>query len=95
MTIEGRGDSPRLAWLVNTYVRGQFERVASIARAANPSIAGDPIRLYYAIVGLAASTFSLAPEFKRLCGRDPFNPKEIEATAELVERLIFGAKNGP
>ena len=65
-----------------------------MARSADPSIAGDPIRLYYAIVGLAASTFSLAPEYKRLSGRDPFNPKEVEATAELVERLIFGAENG-
>lgn len=94
LTIEGRCESPRLTWLVDTHIRKLYERLAFVPGAADTSIAGDPIRLYYAIIGLAASTFSLAPEYKQLSGRDPFSPKEIEATAALVDRLIFGAGKG-
>lgn len=94
MILEGRSDTPRLTWLVNNYVRAMFERFASVARSAGTSIADDPVRLYYATIGLAASTFTLAPEFKHLSGRNPFDPKEVAATAKLVERLIFGGDTG-
>lgn len=90
MTIEGRSETTRLAWLVDTYTNRMFKGVAAMARAADIPNSTDPVRLFYAIIGLAASTFTLAPEFRRLSGRDPFKPKEIEATAALVERLIFG-----
>jgi TetR/AcrR family transcriptional regulator len=91
MTIEGRSDTDRLAWLVDRYTRPLFEGVLSVSLSARQAaIFGDPIRLYYALIGLAASTFTLAPEFKRLSQRDPFDPVEIEATAGMVERLIFG-----
>jgi len=90
MTIEGRSDTPRLAWLVKNYTKPLFDAVAATAPQARAGVFTDPIRLFYAIIGLAASTFTLAPEYKRLSGRDPFSAKEIEATAELVETLIFG-----
>ena len=90
MTIEGRSDTSRLTWLIDNYTMRLFEGVTSLVHATNPSIFDDPVRLYYAIVGLAASSFTLAPEYKRLSGRDPFSAEEVEATAALVERLIFG-----
>lgn len=94
MTNEGRSDTPRLAWLVDTYTGRMFERVVSVAREGLTTIDDDPIRLYYAIVGLSASTFTLAPEYIRLSGRNPFGLDEIEATANLVDRLIFGVEEG-
>lgn len=91
MTIEGRSDTPRLAWLVENHTRRLYETVASMhASLDGPTRFEDPARLYYAIIGLAASTFTLAPEHRRLSGRDAFDPDEIAATATLVERLIFG-----
>ncbi len=92
MTIEGRANTERLKWIVENYTRDLFKNVIPMAPLASPAAAfGDPIRLYYAIVGVAASTFSLAPEFKQLSGRDPFKPKEVAATALWVEGIIFGA----
>lgn len=90
MTIEGRNDSERLAWLVERYSRPAFARVvAALADfAARP---GDsPIQWYYAIIGLAASPFTLAPEYRRLTGIDPFTPEEVERHARFVTRLVFG-----
>ncbi len=89
MTFEWCSDSERLSWLVDNYSRRLFQSVALMATVASPLIA-DPIRLYYAVIGLAASTFTLAPEYRRLSGRDPFAPDEVAATADLVERLVFG-----
>lgn len=91
MTIEGRANTDRLKWIVKTYSRDLFQNVLPMVPLASPvAAAGDPVRLYYAIVGVAASTFSLAPEFRLLSGRDPFQPEEIAATAAWVEGLIFG-----
>lgn len=91
MTIEGRADTDRLKWIVENYTRDLFKSVVPMLSVASPAAgSADPIRLYYAIVGVAASTFSLAPEFRQLSGRDPFDPGEVEATAAWVEAMIFG-----
>lgn len=88
MTSEGRSDTDRLAWLVDNYSRRLFGAVQTMAPVANPLLA-DPIRLYYAIIGLSASIFTLAPEYSRLSGRDPFAPDEVKATADLVVTLVL------
>lgn len=90
MTNEGRRDTDRLAWLVDNYSRRLFGSVEVMASTASPVFA-DPIRLYYAIIGLSASVFTLAPEYRRLSGRDPFSPAEVTATADLVETIVFGS----
>jgi len=94
MTIEGHHESDRLAWLVERYSRPAFTRVeATLATfAARPS--DTPIQWYYAIIGLAASPFTLAPEYRQLAGTDPFAPEAIERHARFVTRLVFG-DDGP
>lgn len=89
MTFEGCSDSDRLAWLVDNYSRRLFASVTLMAATASPLIT-DPIRLYYAVIGLSASAFTLAPEYRRLSGRNPFAANEVAATADLVEQLVFG-----
>jgi hypothetical protein len=74
---------------VDNYSSRLFDSVKAMVPVANPLIA-DPIRLYYAVIGLSASVFTLAPEYRRLSGRDPFAEDEVAATADLVERLVFG-----
>lgn len=93
MTSEGRSETDRLSWLVDTYSKRVFDAVAALAPAANPLLR-DPVRLYYAIIGLSASVFTLAPEYRRLSGKDPFAPREIAATADIVEAIIFGPTAG-
>lgn len=94
MTGEGRSDTDRLAWLVDNYSSRLFAGVQALAPVASPLLR-DPIQLYYAIIGLSASVFTLAPEYRRLSGRDPFAPDEVAATADLVEQLVFGPNDAP
>lgn len=93
MTSEGRSETDRLSWLVDTYSKRLFQSVAALVPAANP-VLSDPIRLYYAIIGLSASVFTLAPEYRRLSGKDPFGASELAATADIVEAIVFGAAKG-
>lgn len=93
MTSEGRSETDRLSWLVDTYSKRLFQAVAAMAPAANP-VLSEPIRLYYAIIGLSASVFTLAPEYRRLSGKDPFGTDEIAATADIVETIVFGPAKG-
>jgi TetR/AcrR family transcriptional regulator len=89
MTSEGRSETDRLSWLVDTCSKRLFQEVTAMAPAAIPLL-NDPIRLYYAIIGLSASVFTLAPEYRRLSGKDPFGAGEIAATADIVEAIVFG-----
>jgi AcrR family transcriptional regulator len=93
MTSEGCSETDRLSWLVDTYSSRVFQAVAALAPAANPLLR-DPVRLYYAIIGLSASVFTLAPEYRRLSGKDPFGVDEVAATADIVEAIVFGSANG-
>jgi TetR/AcrR family transcriptional regulator len=93
MTSEGRSETDRLSWLVDTYSKRLFNAVTAMAPAANPLL-NDPIRLYYAIIGLSASVFTLAPEYRRLSGKDPFAEDEVAATADIVEMIVFFSANG-
>lgn len=92
MTIEGRSDTPRLAWLTETYTARLFGAVAAMTPLVDPTIFRSPVELYYAIIGLAASTFTLAPEYRRLSGREPFDAEQVEAVCVLIERLVLGVE---
>lgn len=93
MTSEGRSETDRLSWLVDTYSKRLFQSAAALAPSANP-VLSDPIRLYYAIIGLSASVFTLAPEYRRLSGKNPFGASELAATADIVEAIVFGSAKG-
>ena len=52
---------------------------------------GDPMLLYYSLVGVAATVFSLRREVELLTGRDPREPETVEAQANLLAQLFFPA----
>jgi TetR/AcrR family transcriptional regulator len=90
MTSEGRANSDRLTWLVERHSRRMYGLMENFAPLMDmPKGVNSPIRLYYAIVGLATAPFTLAPEFKLLSGIDPFSDDELERTVEFVETLLF------
>lgn len=94
MTNEARSESERLDWLIETYTQRMF--VAGSEIAAELPLAAplrDPVRLFYAIIGLSTAPFTLAPEFRRLSGRDPFSAEEVENTVAYVEALLFSGGN--
>lgn len=92
MTQESTQGSERIRWLIDAQLRASFDEVRGmIARgqAAGAIRAGDPERLYYAIVGLAGTLLSVSSEFKLLTGRDVFTPAEIERTIAFIDDFIF------
>jgi TetR/AcrR family transcriptional regulator len=90
MTSEGRTQSDRLKWLVETHSKRLYKLVSGFTPFLPIHGGGNtPIRLYYAIIGLATAPFTLAPEFKLLSGIDPFCEAELETTIAFVEALLF------
>ncbi|MEM7437289.1 MAG: TetR/AcrR family transcriptional regulator [Myxococcota bacterium] len=92
MVQEGKSESPRMQWLVDTHIRGPFEIVAPTIREAIEEgiIPEAPVLHYfYIIVGACSLIFSSGPEVRALTGDDPFDEKTIEAHAEAVANLVL------
>ncbi len=83
---------PNLAGLVETRLRPAFELLCGeieAAQRAGTMLPGDPVLLYYSLVGVAATVFSLRREVELLSGRDPREPETVEAQANLLAQLFF------
>lgn len=93
MIAEGRQVSARLKWLASRFVKPAFERFSALAEAAMDAGAvprQDPGLLFYALLGLGAHHFAVPAEVRLVTGRNPFDPQEAEAIAELTSRLLWG-----
>ncbi|MEM8608426.1 MAG: TetR/AcrR family transcriptional regulator [Myxococcota bacterium] len=92
MVQEGKSESPRMQWLVDTHIRGPYELVAPTIREAMEEglIPEAPVLHYfYIIVGACSLIFSSGPEVRALTGDDPFSEETIEAHAETVANLVL------
>ena len=91
MIDEGDREGPRLDWLIERHIRPQFERVTTaLAHAQDAGVvtAGDPAHLFFLVLGSAAMLAQPA-QARMLTGRDPRDPEQIEAYADLVMRVIL------
>ena len=94
ITQECKTDGPRMDWLVERHVRPRFEQTtAMFARLVQSGDVPDiPVaHLYYILTGAGPTMFVLAPECRRLTGLDPKAAEVIEAHADAVITLLFGA----
>lgn len=92
MTQQSTQRSDRLDWLLDTYLKQSFKKVCDLIRAgqkARQVRAGDPARIYYAVIGLAGTLFSVSREFRLLTKRDVFAPEEVRATIEMIFEFLF------
>jgi hypothetical protein len=92
MTFEAAHPSPRLTWLYDNLLMSRIGETVDIIKAAQRERAIrqiDPVRLYYAILSIAAVPFTIAAEFKLTTGRDPFDLEEVEKTIDLIRALII------
>lgn len=94
ITGECKTDGPRMDWLVDHHVRPLYEMATALferlaAAGAVPPIA--PAHVYYLLTGAAPTMFVLAPECRRLTGLDPSDDEVIDAHADAVITLLFGA----
>lgn len=90
MTLEGRCQSERLSWLVDTHLRGFFEPTRDLiieGQKEGTVRQGDPTMLYYTMIAIAGSMFSLEPEMRLL---DPQNQTDkASAVRALIQAALF------
>lgn len=95
MLHEGSRMSPRLAWLVETQLRPMFDmarRDIEAGQAAGRVRRFDADLLYYAMIALAATPFSLKAEYGAVTGRDPDDlTRQIVA---MIRCLLFVGDEG-
>jgi TetR/AcrR family transcriptional regulator len=87
MTQQSTQGSERIRWLIDTYLRDSFAKVCGLIQSAQTLgaiRAGDPARLYYAVIGLAGTLFSVSGEFRILTGRNVFAADELQQTIDLI-----------
>lgn len=92
MIDANRRGGPSLARVVEDKLRPTYERLRELivaAQRAGVMPAGDPGLVYYALIAVAATLFSLTREFELLTGRDPGEPDMVEAQTRLLARLFF------
>lgn len=94
ITQECKSDGPRMDWLVERHVRPRYEQTTALfeqlVRAGH--VADIPVaHLYYILTGAGPTMFVLAPECRRLSGIDPHAPETVEAHADAMIALLFGA----
>jgi len=98
MVHEGTAASDRLAWMTETHVKPVFEGIRPAWQVLLKAGVAAPIDheiLYYVLVGAASLPYVNAPEVRLLTGRDPKDPKWIDAhAAALIAILLPGRAAG-
>ncbi|MDT5214042.1 MAG: TetR/AcrR family transcriptional regulator [Mycobacterium sp.] len=94
IVVEGTTANDRSKWMTQTHVKPFFIGIrASWTVLRNAGIAApiDDDMIYYAIIGAASLPYVNAPEVRLLTGRDPNDPRWIEAHADgLIATLLPG-----
>lgn len=92
MTIEGRLRTERLDWLIESYLRSNFDRICTLIKAGQETgriRPGNPAQLYYAMIGIAGTLATLAPEYEELSGESATSDSSVASAIELIDALIF------
>lgn len=92
MTLEAHQPSERLNWIIENVNREPFDAMCALIAEAQTEGAVhkiSPERLRFAIVGMAAVPFSVSAEYQFLTKRNPFSKIEIEATIDMICKMIF------
>ena len=92
MTLEGRRETDRLKWLVDRHLRVTADQMCALIRRGQDAglvRAGDPMLLYYSVIAIAGTAFSLAPEI-RLVSRNDQAVDPAAITALIQSMLLIG-----
>ena len=88
--IEGRQNSRRMTWLVDNYLKDNYRQACDLIRRAQADGSvrpGDPTLLYYGLIALAGTAFSLRAEIAQVSGNaDAVSPAKVEA---LIHAFLF------
>jgi TetR/AcrR family transcriptional regulator len=92
MLRENQSNSPRLQWLVKRLLHRTMDRVVpqiKEAQAQGQLIDGDPVLLYYMLVGMTSVLSSLGGEIRLTMPHPPVDPASLERYWALVERAVL------
>ncbi len=92
MTMEGGQDTERLRYVMKAHGRQIFNDFCSLIRRGQEEGTVrqcDPARMYFHVVASGESTFSKAPQYKELTGRDAFSEQEILRTIAFLYDIVF------
>lgn len=92
MTQESTQGSERIHWLIDAHLLDSFSQVCELIRrgqAAGKVRRGDAARLYYAVIGLGGTLFSVSTEFELLTQRNVFDAEEVRENIELIFDFLF------
>ena len=87
MTQQSTQGIERIHWVIDAHLLDSFSQVCDMIRRGQLSGAvrqGDPERLYYAVIGLGGTLFSVSNEFGLLTRRDVFSAGEVRKTIDLI-----------
>jgi AcrR family transcriptional regulator len=94
MYEEGKRRGRRMRWLVDRYVKPQYDAVASLLEQAGVATDVAPIHFFYVLAGSTGLIFHQAEECKRVSGVDPFDPEVVAAHAHFVAKMLLGEPPG-
>jgi hypothetical protein len=92
IVVEGTTATDRSVWMTQTYVKPFFDGIRpawQVLRNAGVAAPIDHEILYYVLVGGASLPYTNAPEVRLLTGRDPNDPKWIEAHADALITILL------
>ena len=92
MVQENIPSSPRLEWLVENVLSRLFQRILPQIKEAQGEgrmIPGDPILVYYALVGIVTALSSLSGEMRILAGIEATDSAIVDRYWQIVEHAIF------
>lgn len=92
MTQQSTQGSERIQWLIDRHLGASFKAVCGLIRKAQRSgriRKGEPARLYYSVIGLGGTLFSVSNEYQLLAGKNVFSNSEQKKTIELVCSFLF------
>jgi AcrR family transcriptional regulator len=87
LVAEGKVDSERMTWLVDTHLRPLY----GAFRALGASFSVDEHRFphaLYALIGASSLLFAVRPEARHLTGVDPSAPGTVDRHAEYIADLF-------
>lgn len=96
MVQTNEGDSARLDWLVTNYLApGTAVELRLLRKAQNAGVLreGDVMHLRYLFIGAATSVFTLAAEYQKVAGQDPFDDKFVDKHVDTVLSLFMTPPN--
>lgn len=91
MMLGERGSKQRFEWILKEASGSIFSistLLISAAQKGGLARAGDPVRLYYGVIGIVSTSVVYAQQYQSMLNRDPFSEDEQNAVAQLAMEFL-------